>query len=257
MKVSILRDSAVIAVSALALVAAWRIAAAAVGAPIILPTPGATAVAVASVLRSRGFLLAVSSTAVRGLLAFGLSFAAGLLAGVAAARSRVVEGALQPFLMVVRSTPIMAVILIAMIWFKTGAVPVFVGFLVGFPIVFSSVVEGIRSVDPDLTEMARAYGVAGLRLVRHVSLPALVPFLLGAASSGLGLTWRVVVGAEILSQPLHAVGTALQTSQARLETASVFAWTIVAIVLGGAAELGLRALLHLVPWRRRRGNRDQ
>jgi NitT/TauT family transport system permease protein len=150
----------------------------------------------------------------------------------------------------------MAVILLAMIWFKTGVVPIFVGFLVGFPIVFGSVVQGIRAIDPQLEEMALVYGVTGVRMARHVSLPALVPFLLGAASSGLGLTWRVVVGAEILSQPLHAIGTALQTAQARLETAEVFAWTVVAVVLGAVAELGLRGLERLVPWRRGRGNRD-
>jgi NitT/TauT family transport system permease protein len=255
MKASIVRDSAVIALSAVLLVVIWHLGAAAVGAPIILPTPWNTAEAALSVLRSRGFLAAVGATALRGLAAFGLSLAAGLVAGVAAAKSRIVEGTLQPFLMVTRSTPVMAVILLAMIWFKTGSVPVFVGFLVGFPIVFASVVEGIRSVDPQLQEMARVYGIRGQRLVRHLSLPALLPFLLGAASSALGLTWRVVVGAEILSQPVHAIGTALQGSQARLETADVFAWTVVAIVLGAAAEAGLRALLLLVPWRRRRGNR--
>jgi NitT/TauT family transport system permease protein len=254
MQGSILRDSAVIAVSALALVVVWRLAAAAVGAPIILPTPEATARAVLAVLRSRGFAAAVGATALRGLFAFGLSVALGLAAGVAAARSRIVGNMLQPFLTVVRSTPVMAVILLAMIWFRTGAVPVFVGFLVAFPIVYASVVEGIRSVDPQLEEMARVYGIEGARLVRHLTLPALLPFLLGASSSALGLTWRVVVGAEILSQPLHAVGTALQTAQARLETASVFSWTIVAIVLGAAGELALRALLLLVPWRRQRGN---
>jgi NitT/TauT family transport system permease protein len=254
MKASILRDSAVIASSSLLLVVAWRVAAGAIGAPIILPTPGETAAAILSVFRSRAFLAAVGATAARGLGAFGLSFGLGLVAGVAAAKSRVVEGALQPLLTVIRSTPVMAVILLAMIWFRTGTVPVFVGVLIGFPIVFSSVVEGVRSVDPLLMEMARVYGVRGIRLVRHVSLPALVPFLLGAASSGLGLTWRVVVGAEILSQPVHAIGSALQSAQARLETADVFAWTVVAIVLGAVAEMGLRSLLLLVPWRRDRGH---
>jgi NitT/TauT family transport system permease protein len=256
MKGSTLRDSAVVVGSSLLLVAAWQVGSRAIGAPIVLPTPGRVAAAVGQVLRSRSFLLAAGATAARGLAAFGLSFALGLLAGVAAAKSRIVEAALLPALTVVRSTPIMAVILLAMIWFRTGVVPVFVGVLVGFPIVYSSVLEGVRSVDPHLTEMARVYGIRGLRLVRHVSLPALVPFLLGAASSGLGLTWRVVVGAEILSQPLHAIGSALQRSQARLETSEVFAWTLVAVVLGAAAEAGLRALLLLVPWRRGRGNSD-
>jgi NitT/TauT family transport system permease protein len=100
--------------------------------------------------------------------------------------------------------------------------------------------------------MATVYGIRDLSLARHVALPSLVPFLLGSASSGLGLTWRVVVGAEVLSQPIRAIGTALQTAQARLETADVFAWTVVAIVLGAAGELGVRALGRLVPWRRER-----
>jgi len=250
MRSSTVRDSLIIALSAAALVALWWGGSLVIGAPIILPTPGAALRSLAGILRSPTFLTAVGATALRGLAAFGLSFVGGLAVGLGASRARWVDSALQPLLTVIRSTPVMAVILLAMIWFRTTMVPVFVGVLVGFPIVFASVVEGVRALDPRLTQMARVYGIRGPRLALHVALPSLVPYLVGSASASLGLTWRVVVGAEILAQPFAAIGTALQTAQARLETAQVFAWTVVAIVLGAAGEVGVRALGGLVPWRR-------
>ena len=201
------------------------------------------------------FSRSVLSTMARGLAGFGVSFLCGAALGLAAGKSGVLRGLLDPAVAVIRSVPVMAIILLAMIWFRAGSVPVFVGVLVGFPIVFSSVVEGVRSIDRRLLEMARAYGLGSWRTLLSVSVPSLLPFLMSAASSALGLTWRVVVGAEVLSQPLHAIGTGLQTAQARLETDEVFAWTVVAVVVGACAELGLRALLRLPGWWRSRGHR--
>jgi NitT/TauT family transport system permease protein len=58
----------------------------------------------------------------------------------------------------------------------------------------------------------------------------------GGASSALGLSWRVVVASEVLSQPLLGIGTGMQEAKLRLETARVFAWTLAALVLSYSTE---------------------
>ncbi|HUX21855.1 MAG TPA: ABC transporter, partial [Spirochaetia bacterium] len=73
-----------------------------------------------------------------------------------------------------------------------------------------------------------------------------------AMSSAVGITWKVVIAAEVLSQPLHAVGSGLQLSKYRLDTAGVFAWTAVAIVLTALSEQGLELVDRSIPWRRKR-----
>ena len=55
-------------------------------------------------------------------------------------------------------------------------------------------------------------------------------FLIAAISTSFGIGWKVVIAAEVLSQPKYAIGTSLQNSKLYLNIDEVFAWTIIAIL---------------------------
>ena len=61
--------------------------------------------------------------------------------------------------------------------------------------------------------------------------------------SGIGVAWKVVIAAEVLCQPVRAVGTGLQFSQMNLETAEVMAWTVMAIILSWLSESALDLII--------------
>ena len=67
-------------------------------------------------------------------------------------------------------------------------------------------------------------------------LPSAAPHLISGAKNALGLSWKVVVAGEILSQPARALGTGMQSSRLMLESASVFAWALAAVALCGLTE---------------------
>jgi len=69
-----------------------------------------------------------------------------------------------------------------------------------------------------------------------VRLPAAAPHLVAGARSALGLSWKVVVAGEVLSQPLRALGSGLQDSRVLLETPRVLAWAAATIFLCGLTE---------------------
>jgi len=72
--------------------------------------------------------------------------------------------------------------------------------------------------------------------------PAILPYLMAGASNAMGITWKVIIAAEILSQPRFAIGTNLMVAKIDLETARVFAWTAVAIAISFVLEYGLNTL---------------
>jgi NitT/TauT family transport system permease protein len=53
----------------------------------------------------------------------------------------------------------------------------------------------------------------------------------------LGLGWKVSVASEILSTPRYSIGLHLLNAKSTLETAELFAWTIVVILLSFIFEL--------------------
>lgn len=225
------------------LLAAWEIASLSLGKEIILPSPARVIAAAFALYPTDRFLGDLWATFLRGLAAFGLSTFLGILAGLASGLRPIFGAALAPALTVIRSTPVLALVLIALLWFPAGFVPVFTAFLMAFPIMTTSAAEGALAADKRLLEMASLFRVPRREVFFRLRIPSAAPHLLSGAKNALGLSWKVVVAGEILSQPPRALGTGMQESRLLLESASVFAWAIAAVALCGATEwaLGLAA----------------
>ncbi len=217
--------------SVLVLIFVWEGLSRLIGQEILLPSPGQTFLQLINILLSLSFWETIAATIGRGLLGFAISLFLGIVLGMLAGFSRPVFWLLQPWNTVLKTTPVMSVIILAIIWFQTDIVPVFVSLLMIFPIIYGNVVAGIRNVDPLLLEMARLYKVRNSRIIFELFLPSIRPYVLAGASTAMGLTWKVIIASEILSQPGFSIGSKLMIAKINLQTAQVFAWTVVAIVI--------------------------
>ena len=234
--------AAAAAAGALAFLLLWELAARAIGSEIVLPSPLRVARAAADLFPTARFLAALEGTFLRGLGAFGITMAAGLAVGLAVGLSPVLASALSPGMTVIRATPVLAVILLALIWFPAGVVPVFAAVLMAFPVVVADVRQGVRAADSGLLEMARLFRLRRRDRIRTIYVPALAPHLASASHGALGLCWKVVVAGEVLSQPARALGTGMQGARIQLETAEVFAWTLAGILLCALTDAAFKLL---------------
>lgn len=225
----------------IAIIAAWHLGSTIVGSSLILPGPSEVLRTTLSLLGERAFWHSVLGTFRRVALAFALTMAAGSVAGTIAALSTDFDRFLSPLLSVIRATPVLALILLAMFWLPSDSVPIFSSFLMAFPVAFTSVKTGIASADKELLEMAALFRVPWKRQILNLRLPAASMHFLSAMKNSLGLCWKVVVAGEVLAQPLRGLGTAMQDARLSLETPMVFSWALVTVLLCGASEglLGL------------------
>jgi NitT/TauT family transport system permease protein len=229
--------------SVVILVAFWQVAASSVGKEIILPPPFRVVAEFLTLLPSPSFLAALGGTFLRGVSAFALSAGLGLALGFVAGRSPTFAALMAPLMTTIRATPVLALILLALLWFPSDFVPVFAAFLMAFPVMAASGAAGARAAPPELLEMARLFRVPGLRVLFQLRVPAALPQVLTGARSALGLCWKVVVAGEVLSQPERAIGTGMQMSRILLDTPRVFAWALAAILLCGLTEWLFGALI--------------
>jgi len=243
MKASTCKNNLITLGSLLVLVLGWALAAKQAGKEIILPSPLVTFQHLLGLLSSAHFWRHLSATLLRGLTGFGLSFFMGLLIGLLSGLHPPFKTFFQPWLTAIRSTPSMALILLALIWFKSNAVTLFVTFLVVFPIITQNVSEGLQQVDPQLKELARLYQVSTSRVIREMYLPAILPYLATGAAASLGLTWKVMIAAEVVANPPLGIGTQMDLARIFLQTAEVFAWTIVVIMISLFFDRLLTSLL--------------
>jgi NitT/TauT family transport system permease protein len=228
--------------SILVLLLVWKLLAVWWNQELIMPTPERTLYKLWMVINDANFWPSVGATVGRGLIGFLISCVSGLILGFGAGFSSAIYWLLQPWVTVIRTTPVMSIVILAIIWFQSDIVPIFVTFLMIFPIIYSNVVAGIKNVDQQLLEMAHIYRVKLKRIILELYIPSILPYLLAGASNAMGITWKVIIAAEILSQPLSAIGTKLMIAKIDLETAQVFAWTVVIIIISFIFEYLLDAM---------------
>lgn len=235
----------VIALSVLVLLGIWQAGAILLDASVILPTPGETFTALFRLLRFRPLSVNMLATVGRALRSFLIIVSFGTALGILAGYSKLLHAFLQPLLVICKATPVISVILLAFIWFTSGTVPLFSAFLMGFPVMFVQVEQGVRRISPRLHEMTVLYGFTRRMRLFHLVVPSLAPSIITGAKASLSMVWKVVIAAEVLTVPRYGVGSRLQMAQVNLETADVLAWTLIAIFLTALGDLLFMALLDL------------
>jgi NitT/TauT family transport system permease protein len=240
MKISFTSKQYVSIASVIFMLIVWKILAMHFDSGFVLPSPEKTLVTTLNLFSDSKFLSTVGTTILRGLAGFVLSAILGLGLGIIAGINPYFNAFLRPILVTIRSTPIIALILLALIWFSPGLVPVFIAMLTMFPFICTNVTDGIKSVDTDIVEMATFYRIGRYRIIRELYIPAIMPFIISGASSAMGIGWRAIITGEVLSQPKYGIGTLMQDAQTFLNVDAVIAWTIVAVLISYGFEKIIR-----------------
>jgi len=228
----------------------WQLLAMYFDSDFIMPSPGKTFLTATKLFTDPDFIAVVGMTIIRGLIGFFISAFLGLLLGIVAGISQGFNAFLSPVLITVRSVPVIAILLLALIWFSPGTVPVFIALLTMFPFICTNVIDGIRSVDKDIIEMAKFYRISRGRIISEVYIPAIMPFIISGASSAMGIGWRAIIIGEVLSQPKYGIGTMMQAQQTFLNVDAVIAWTIIAVLISYGFEKIIRWSEHkIVVWK--------
>ena len=144
---------------------------------------------------------------------------------------------------VARATPVASFIILAFLWIGKTQVPGFISMLMVLPVVWENTAAGIRSADPLLLEMAKSYRFGFRKTLEKVYVPSVAPAWRAGAVTALGLAWKSGVAAEVLCLPRLSLGTEIYYSKIYLETADLFAWTAVVILLSWILEKGFVALI--------------
>lgn len=201
-----------------------------------LPAPIDVIIRITDLIVKQSFWISIGSTMFRVLVGILLSLTVGTAFGIIASFNRVFYDLLFPFVSAIKSTPVMSFIILALLWFSSSNVPIFICFLMCFPIVYSNVIEGIRNTDRTLVEMAKVYGVTKKKILSKIFLPSIRPYILAAVSTTLGLGWKVSVAAEVLSHPRFGIGSNIFNAKVYLDSVELFAWTFVVIILSVCLE---------------------
>lgn len=206
---------------------------------IIIPSPAATLDEMIRIMTFPNFSMIILRTLQRAIIGFFIALFSALGLGIAGGYSKTFYHLLKPLVLINRAVPTMAIILLALIWLDSERAPILVGFVVIFPILYESIVQGIRHVDGKLIEMMDLYEIRGFQRFKDLYLPSLSSYLQSAMVAAMGLNLKIVVAAEVLSQPALSIGTSFQIERVHLNTAGVFAWAFITVILAAVLETSI------------------
>lgn len=208
----------------------WEIAARLIGKSVLLASPVEVVGRIFALLPEGNFWKSVFFTTGRVLLGFFLGTAAGIVFAAGAGKLPWLERLLAPLLSCIKSIPVASFTILALIWISSRNLSVLVSFLIAVPIVYSNLLEGIHALNKRLTEMAAIFRIPPLRRFFGVYLSQLLPCFRSASRLAMGLCWKSGVAAEVIGIPKGSIGEKLYGAKIYLETADLFAWTVVVIL---------------------------
>lgn len=162
---------------------------------------------------------------------FLLSFVCGFLLAVLAHQVRIIRELLAPLISLLKTVPMVAFVIMLLIWVGNQALTIYLSFLIVFPMVYTSTLSGLESVGRETLEMADLYGIHGIRRFLYIYRPAFMPYIISSCKVSLGMSWKSGIMAEVIGTPEPSIGREMFQAKSFLLTADLFAWTIVVIVL--------------------------
>ncbi len=209
----------------------WQMLAMWVDNKILLVTPLQALVTLGKLMMTGKFWLTVLGSLVRIAAGFLLGFVIACGLAALAARFSLIEEILAPLIALLRAIPVASFVVLLLIWWGSPLLAVAICFLIVLPVIYINVLKGLQNADAKLLEMASVFGMSRSKQFFYIYRPALRPFLESGLKLALGMCWKSGVAAEIIGTPDYSIGERLYMAKIYLDTAELFAWTAVVILL--------------------------
>ena len=188
-------------------------------------------------LISPAFYAHLTSTLLRVVFALMLSFTLGVFLAILSHSFASVERILLPVVSVIRSLPVLAILLIILVFTARSFAPVIVCVLSLFPIVYSHTLTYLSSIDCKQREMLKIYKVPLKTQIFSVYLKGYLPLFVKELTSLFSFSLKLVVSAEILASVYQSIGGDVYQASIYANVTQMFSLTLLVCLLGIIVEL--------------------
>jgi NitT/TauT family transport system permease protein len=124
----------------------------------------------------------------------------GIPVGLFMAVNKTFYGMAFPSFEILRPIPPLAWVPASIIFWPTQELSIaFVTFLGAYYTIVINVLGGARSINKQFLQAAQSMGASQWDIFRRIVLPATLPSIVVGSAVGMGITWEVVVAAEMIS----------------------------------------------------------
>jgi NitT/TauT family transport system permease protein len=221
--------------------------------PFIIPPLSTVANEAVRMWHVSGLMTHTSITAAEVLAGFLIGSLLGAFIGYLLGMSPTAEFALSPYILALQIAPKVAFAPLFILWMGFTVYPkILVAILIVFFPVMVNVLTAVRTVDPDLINLARAFKATRAQIFWKIEFPASMPPLFAGLRIGSTLAVVGVVVGELVGGNL-GLGYLLAFGEGQANTPMVFVAILMLTLVGGLAYLLVilieQRVLHYLPTR--------
>ncbi len=214
----------------------WVLTYQAIDHQLIMPSPESVFLSLFDLLTNSDSLGIIAISMFRLILSITLSTALGIALGMLSGLNQKVSWVMKPYVTILRTIPVISIIVILLILFGYKITPFIITFLMVFPIVFQAAESGIKAINHELIDVYNLERHDFFISIRHLYFPMIQKYLFLSFLQSFGLGLKVLVMAEYLGQTRNSIGNSLYLAKTNLDYSEVFAWTILLILISFAIE---------------------
>ena len=212
----------------------------------IFPTPDRVIAKLFELVVTANFWKSILFSFLRIMLGFALGVILGVAIATLTHSFSLVHSIVSPAMTVVKSTPVASFILLLWLLIGKANVPTVIAVLMVTPIVWQNLTDGYNAVSNSLSEMCEVFEVSRFKRFKLLVFPTVTRFLLPAIITSSALAWKSGIAAEIIVYAKSSIGKEIVDSKNIFDGETVFAWTLVVIILSIAIEFFVKKLLGVI-----------
>ena len=211
----------------------------------MLPTPQKTAEVLCEKIADVKFWSAVGFSVLRIMAGFLLSAVTGVILALLSIRVKALGVLFDPFCSVIRAVPVASFIILVLVMFSSKNVSLVISYLMGFPVIYSTLRRGIEATPEELIECADVFSLGYPKRLLYIYTPHLLPYTASALSVACGLCFKSGIAAEVIGYPKGSVGEAMYLSKIGFNMAELLSYTAVIVVISVICEKLISALCRI------------
>ncbi len=205
-------------------------------ADIILPPPIKVFKQLFAVVSSNEFFKTLLFSLGRIVLGFLAGVAFGTVLGIVSGKWENIEILIKPIITVIKTVPVASFVILVLIWANSEKLSIIIAFLMVLPVIYTNVLQGVKSIDVKMLQMASVYQMTFWGRLKYLWLPSVKPFFMSGSTVAAGLAWKSGIAAELIGVPDGSIGGMLYDSKTYFDTSTLLAWTIVIVAASVATE---------------------
>ena len=197
----------------------------------IFPNPLVTVQRFGTILTEPQTYISLGYTFLRMLIGFAISFLLALIVGMLAGNHQKLYQLLKPLMVVLKSVPTVAFVFVFIVMSNAREAPIYVVFVICFPILYEAVVGGFQNIDKDVIDASKVDGASYIKGAVFVKFPLAIPYIIVGIVSSFALSFKIEIMAEVITgSTKNGLGISINYACSQAEMPNVFAYSLLVII---------------------------